>query len=148
MNKAGRTHDELFKNFSKASAPSNTFAGAAEPNFSTFPVETVGPNNSIEAAPVAGLSREKEYAPPVSNLPMVVTQAESKERNCTWQSQNPWDTETENAPILAGTRSGTPSATPTSPVVMPTKQRDEGHDPEGNPIEDAFSRLRRMGGGY
>jgi hypothetical protein len=49
-------------------------------------------------------------------LPMQVTQGESARHNCEWQAQTPWDSEGEAAPILAGTRSGTPSATPKSPA--------------------------------
>jgi hypothetical protein len=190
--KQGRTKDELVRNFSQASAPPNDFAGAAEGGaraFSTFPVTEIG--DTMEHPPFP--DRSTEYRAPVSNLPMTVSAEESRRHNCEWQGQQPWDAESEAAPILAGTRSGTPSATPTSPVIVPMKQGDvsagkglsegvggvlkgageavyaaghalkrvaevgEGsdsmHDPDGarvkdSSIEDAFSRLRRMGGGY
>jgi hypothetical protein len=142
------THDELISQGpGQASAPRPTVAPAATAGekelgpspdaFETFPAEQ---STGERTAPFA--SREREYVAPPSNLPMTMTQAESKERNCTWQSQNPWDSETEAAPILAGTKSGTPSATPTAPRVMPMKQRD------GNTVESAFSRLRKMGGAH
>jgi hypothetical protein len=53
----------------------------------------------------------REYVPPASNLPMTVSAAQSKRHNCD-RGNTPWDSETEAAPTLAGTRSGTPSATP------------------------------------
>jgi hypothetical protein len=182
--KQGKTKDELVRNFSQASAPPNDFGGAAEGGaraFSTFPVTDIG--DTMEHPPFP--DRSTAYLPSASRLPLQVTAQQSKEHNCTWQGQNPWDSETENAPILAGTRSGTPSTTPVAddlPGEATGRAIAEGDpeavvgniaegasnvvqglgsmaalaiadakgkiDPEGNSIEDAFSRLRRRGGGY
>ncbi|MGB8986093.1 MAG: hypothetical protein WCC37_05775 [Candidatus Sulfotelmatobacter sp.] len=184
MKKLVNTHDELIRNFGQGSAPPNSFAGAAEGAagaFSTFPVSDIG--DTMEHPPFP--DRSTEYLPPASRLPLQVTAQQSKQHNCTWQMQNPWDSETENAPILAGTRSGTPSATPVAddlPGEATGRAIAEGDpegavsniaegasnvvqglgsmaalaiadakgkiDPEGNSIEDAFSRLRRIGGSY
>lgn len=100
MNKAGRTHDELFKNFSQATAPVNTFAGAAEPNFSTFPVTEIG--DAMQHPPFP--DRSTEYHPPASRLPMSASAAEIKRDNCD-RGNTPWDVEPgEVGPALAGTQ--------------------------------------------
>jgi hypothetical protein len=119
------TTDEVIKQWPEKTAPANTFAGAAQSGpaaFSTFPVElddrsVNGDNTDVRNPSALPYGGETEYEAPASTLPMVVTARASLERNCSWQSQNPWDSETENAPILAGTRSGTPSATPTAPAA-------------------------------
>jgi hypothetical protein len=121
----GRTRDELFKNFSEATAPSNSFAGAAEPNFSTFSVTEIG--DTMEHPPFP--DRSAEYVAPPSNLPTSVSAATVKRENCDRGNQ-PWDVEEgEVGPLLAGTQM-TSAATPTD-----------------RSTEDAFARLRRIGGG-
>jgi hypothetical protein len=120
---AGRTRDELIKDFGQRSVPPNSFPGAAEPNFSTFPADQR--TGETPFAEIVG-RRTAEYTPPPSNLPVVCTQAESLRRNCE-SGQSPWTSETESeAPLLAGTRSAAPSTTPKSPRVVPEAQRDSG----------------------
>lgn len=139
MREAGRTRDELIKNFSQASAPPNDFASAAQSGaaaFSTFPAvmterDVNGDNTDgrdPSALPYGGAA---EYLPPASNLPMSVSGTESKRHNCEWQSQTPWDVEAgEVGPMLAGTQ----VTTAATPVDRST--------------EDAFAALVRRGGGY
>lgn len=179
MSKKLRTDDELIPERGSGIAPENTFPSAAN---------EVGVNATRGARQDTGEStfpfpgRDVEYRAPASRLPMTMTQAESKKWNCDFQAQTPWDSETENAPILAGTRSGTPSATPVAddlPGQATGRAIAEGDPesvvsniaegasnvvqglgsmaalaiadgkgkPEGNSVEDAFSRLRRLGGG-
>jgi hypothetical protein len=151
MNKpAGNTKDELVRNFSQGSAPPNDFAGAAEGGagaFSTFPaLRATGERTAPFGKTVS------EYEQPSSNLPMEVTAAESKRHNCNWQAQTPWDSETEkNAPILAGTRSGTPSTTPVadfsgSKIGESLAQGSVSGIIEGL-LSDSFDALRKRGGG-
>jgi hypothetical protein len=129
--KPGKTHDELVKNFSQTSSPPNDFAGAAEGGagaFSTFPASQ--PTRETDFREIVERTT-REYVAPPSRLPITMTQAESKEWNCNFQSQTPWDVEEgETGPMLAGTQMTT-SATPVD-----------------RSTEDAFSALRRRGGGY
>jgi hypothetical protein len=84
----------------------------------------------LESAPVAGLDRTKEYAPPASRLPMTVSAATVKRENCD-RGNMPWDVEPgEVGPMLAGT------------------QMTAAHTPVDRSTEDAFAELRRRGGGY
>ncbi|MFZ0199619.1 MAG: hypothetical protein WB523_02425 [Candidatus Sulfotelmatobacter sp.] len=109
MNKAGRTRDELIKHFSQTGAPEgNDFPSAASGPYQT---KAANAPTGEETFPFPG--RDVEYRPSASSLPMSVSAAQVKRDNCD-RGNMPWDSETENAPILAGTRSGTPSATPIS----------------------------------
>ena len=64
-----KMNDELRKDFSEATAPANTFAGAAGSDFSTYPAvqetgETPWPRTPLPA---------REYLPLASNLPLKVS---------------------------------------------------------------------------
>jgi hypothetical protein len=153
---AGKTKDETIKQWPEATAPANTFASASMPDMSTFPAElddrSVSGDNTDGRLPSSlPYGGETEYVAPPSNLPMTVSAEESRRHICEWQSQNPWVSETENAPILAGTRSGTPSAAPVadfsgSKIGESLAQGSVSGIIEGL-LSDSFDALRKRGGG-
>ena len=94
MNKAGRTRDELIKQFSQTGAPEgNHFPSAASGPYQT---KAANAPTGEETFPFPG--RDVEYRPSASSLPMSVSAAQVKRDNCD-RGNMPWDSELRTRPF-------------------------------------------------
>ena len=98
-----RTKDELFRHFSQATAPADSFAptGATEPYNETFPAKVTRAVSEWQNAPRFSAV---ESTGPASNLPESVSAAEILAEN-EGRGDNMWPArDPASAPILSGTK--------------------------------------------
>lgn len=169
----GKTKDELFRNFSEQGAPLQEARTATHGNLN----ETEGARQPTGERTFPFAGDDVEYRPPASNLPERVDARTVRQENCDrgntpWDVEAG-----EVGPMLAGTEmrsSNTPTAMQDESTYSETEYA-RNYNPEGrrlsdgvrsafssgraageelaqgeipgNPVEDGFMRLRKLGGG-